>query len=91
MSARRPSAFSSSTRKHASLYFRFALAGAVGVGVNLLVLYALVSIGHLDYLVGEVLAAGVASGSNYILNVTFHVIGGGKASNYAPHAEHGEA
>ena len=63
-------------KRHLSLYTRFALVGALGVGVNLVVLAACVSFGHFNYLVGEVIAAAIASGSNYSLNVAFHVIDG---------------
>lgn len=61
-------------KTHAHLFARFALVGALGVLVNLAALWLLVSRGHLDYLIGEVIAAGIAAGSNYSLNVALKVI-----------------
>ena len=63
-----------SAKVHAHLFLRFALVGATGVLVNLVVLWLCVSQGHLNYLLGECIAAGVAAGSNYSLNVGIGVI-----------------
>lgn len=67
---------------HAHLFARFAFVGAMGVVINLIALYCAVSFMHANYLLGEMVAAGLAAGFNYSLNVLLGVIVPSKARDH---------
>jgi putative flippase GtrA len=60
-------------RRHSSLYLRFALVGSSGVLVNLATLTTLLRLGIALY-PADLVAIGIASLSNYSLNVLLKVI-----------------